>query len=190
MRKVRYLALATLVVGVLWPATSTRMNAQPPSRGSGSASRGSGTQGSTQRQPTFEQNFWSYLTRAKVPYRQWRSWPGKAGLYEGQSPHGAHLKMYINSKAAADTDKLADGSVIVKENYGQDKRTLMAITVMYKAPGYNPRQNNWYWVKYNPDGSVARTPAEKGNQPIKGRFASCINCHADADGGDLVYAND
>ena len=54
----------------------------------------------------------------------------------------------------------------------------------------NPEHGDWFWVKYLPDGSVARTPADKGNKPIKGRFASCIECHASADGDDYVFAND
>ena len=164
------------------------------SRGSttqqGSDTTGSDQRGPAGRQAPFEAQFWNYLTRGKVPYRQWRSWPDKTGLYAGQSPHGAFLRMYINSKAAANTDQLADGSILVKENFGQDKRTLMAVTVMYKAKGYDAQHGDWYWVKYNPDGSVARTPREKGDKPIRGRFASCIQCHDSAAGDDFVFAND
>ncbi|MGB6045938.1 MAG: cytochrome P460 family protein [Pirellulales bacterium] len=163
----------------------------------GSDQRGSVQQGSDQRgsapkqqQAPFEDRFWNYLTRGKVPYRRWNSWPGKTEMYAGQSPHGAFLRMYANSKAVQNTNKPGDGSVIVKENYADDKKTLTSVTVMYKTKGYDPQHGDWYWVKYSPDGSVARTPPNKGSQLIKGRFASCIQCHASADGGDFVYAND
>ena len=82
------------------------------------------------------------------------------------------------------------GSIIVKENYGEDKKTLMAITVMYRARGYDREHKDWFYIKYNPDGTVAKTPANKGSKPIYGRFSSCINCHEGAAGGDYLFAND
>ena len=92
--------------------------------------------------------------------------------------------------AAFAPSSLPNGSIIVKENYGQDKETLMAITVMYRTAGFDPQNNDWYWIKFNPDGSVARTPDAEGGKPIAGRFASCIECHRSAGGGDLTFAND
>ena len=85
---------------------------------------------------------------------------------------------------------LPAGSILVKENYGKDGKTLMAVTVMYHSKGYDPQHHDWYWIKYMPDGKVAKTPPDKGSRPIYGRFASCINCHGDAEGGDYSYAND
>jgi hypothetical protein len=61
---------------------------------------------------------------------------------------------------------------------------------MYEAKGYDAQYGDWYWVKYNLDGSVARTPREKGGQPIRGLFASCIQCHDSAAGDDFVFTND
>ena len=198
MKRVWIPCASLLLLAAYAFVTETAVNAQRYRQptGQGSASRGSQSrQGSSQRgsarkQVPFEARFWNYLTRGKVPYRRWRSWPEQEGLYPGQSPHGAFLKMYINSKAAADTDTPQNGSIIVKENYAKDQKTLMAITVMYKAKGYHPQHGDWYWVKYNPDGTVARTPPHKGNKPVRGRFASCIQCHDGADGEDFVFAND
>lgn len=139
---------------------------------------------------TFEQRFWNYLTTQK--YRNWAPAPGTTGeAYEGSSPHGAYLKMYLNRKAAGNPKTLPNGSIIIKENYGPDGRTLMAITVMYRTPNYNPQAGDWYWVKYNADGTVAAAPPEKGSMPLAGRPAGCIKCHGDgADGGDFVFFND
>ena len=157
-----------------------------------SGTRGSGTRTQPRTTPAqFAVSFWNYLTKGNVPYRRWAPFPGhEAELYEGQSPHGAHLRMYANSIAVKDPKNVPIGSIIVKENYGEDKETLMAITVMYRARGFDPKHNDWYYIKYNPNGKVAKTPAEEGSKPIYGRFQSCIDCHEGSDGGDYVFAND
>lgn len=137
---------------------------------------------------SFEASFWSYLRQ--VHYRNWAPAAGQgAGHYKGKSPHGAFLKMYLNRIAAADPKGLPYGSIIIKENYDKDKN-LDAITVMYRVKGFDPDHNDWYWVKYNPGGTVATTPADKGSKPIAGRFKSCIDCHSGAKGGDYYFAND
>ena len=59
------------------------------------------------------------------------------------------------------------GAIIVKENYGKDKKTLMAITPMYKLKGYNPEAGDWFWVKYDSSGKVLKAGKVKG----------CIDCH-------------
>ncbi len=157
------------------------------------SSSGNKTYGNPQPAPkeTFESKFWNYLLSGKPAYRNWAPFPGQpAGMYEGQSPHGAYLKMYVNRVAAGNPENPPSGSIIIKENYGKDKKTLMAVTVMYRKTGYDPDHHDWYWVKYQANGLVARTPPEKGSKPISGRFKSCIDCHADAEGGDYLFAND
>jgi len=138
----------------------------------------------------FQASFWKYLTEGKLAYTNWTSWPGRNGIYPGQSPHGAFLKLYANRTAAFNPAELPHGSILVKENYGEDRETLMAVTVMYRSKGYDAAHRDWYWIKYNPDGTVATTPSEMGSKPIAGRFSSCIECHSSADGGDLSFAND
>ena len=150
---------------------------------------------SGRRQParpaqSFETRFWNWLQKAE--YKSWAPVPGKTGdPYPGESPHGAFLKMYLNRKAVGNFKELPHGSILVKENYGKDAKTLMAVTVMYRAQkGYDPKNFDWYWVKYNADGTVARTPPDKGSKPISGRFQSCISCHGEAGGGDFAFVND
>lgn len=156
-------------------------------RGSGSRRDGSGSRQQRRLPPEeFHAAFWNYLTQ-KSPYTNWPSWPDKPGMYEGQSPHGAYLKMYVNQTAARDVERLPAKSIIVKENYAPDQKTLGAVTVMYRVEGYDPEHGDWYWIKYRPDGTVDQTPDGK---PISGRFASCINCHEGSDGGDYTFAND
>jgi LPXTG-motif cell wall-anchored protein len=38
---------------------------------------------------------------------------------------------------------------------------------MYKVEGYNPEGGDWFWAKYQPDGSV----------DAAGKVASCAGCH-------------
>ncbi len=140
-------------------------------------------------QRPFEARFWDYLQQSN--YKNWAPGPRQNGdFYEGESPHGAFLKMYLNRTAIANPNTLPHGSIVIKENYGPDKNTLMAITMMYRSKGYHPEHNDWYWVKYNPDGSVAKAPPEMGSMPLKGKVNGCINCHGGADGNDFTFIND
>jgi len=188
--------LATVSFMVMESQPESSVQAQSGSRsyqqrGSGSRSGGRSYQQGMNRAPasTFESKLWNWLQR--VEYHNWAPGPGKpTEAYPGQSPHGKFLKTYLNRTAAGNSKTLPDGSIIIKENFGPDGKTLMAVTVMYRAKGYNPKANDWYWVKYTPDGRVAHTPPEKGSMPISGKFASCIECHSGADGNDFAFIND
>ena len=208
MRMIRWTAcLATFTLLAFWAFASSpesSVQAQSGTRGSGSGTmqRGSGTmqryqQGSSRQNGgamrgvdnSFERKFWDWMKR--VEYRNWAPGPGKpTAAYPGQSPHGAFVKTYLNRTAAGNAKTLPQGSIIVKENYGKDAKTLMAVTVMYRAEGFNPEAKDWYWVKYDPNGNVMRTPPEKGNMRIAGKFKSCIDCHAGAEGNDYSFIND
>lgn len=154
--------------------------------------RGSTTRGGAVKTPAqFQAALWDYLTKGESRYKKWGAFPGKTtDIYEGESPHGAYLRIYANSAARSNGKNPPAGSIVVKENYGKDKKTLMAVTVMYKSKGYNAKAGDWYWIKYSPDGKTALTPKQKGSKPIAGRFQSCIQCHSDADGDDWLFVND
>ena len=187
------LAFAVLVGSEL--VLTQQVEAQSGSRAQSSSrvQSGSRAQGGQIAQITekrsIEERFWSYLQQSR--YKNWAPAPGQNGdFYEGQSPHGAYLKMYLNRTAIAHPTDLPYSSIIVKENYGPDKKTVMAITVMYRSKGYDPQHNDWYWVKYNPDGTVAKAPPAMGSMPLAGKVKGCIKCHGDSDGDDLVFFND
>ena len=113
------------------------------------------------------------------PYRAWGMWPGKGKLYKGTEPHGALLTTFINNTASHSINKkkgLADGSIIVKENYNADKR-FVVLTVMYKITGYNPEGGDWFWVKYLPDGKVEAS----------GKVKVCIDCHSKQKDNDYLF---
>ena len=145
------------------------------------------------RPPTpdeFYASFWKYLHKPESPYAKWEALPGKKELREGAAPHGAFLRTYANKTAIGDPKALPYGSILVTENYDKDKTTLRDITVMYRTKGTDPQHGDWYWLKYLPDGSIARTPEKEGKKAIAGKVASCIECHSKAEGKDLVFSND
>jgi hypothetical protein len=74
---------------------------------------------------------------------------------------------------------------------------------MYRTEGYNPKANDWFWVEYNPDGSVAEkigtmTSDESAtimltsatSSRLVGKACSCIACHKKAAGSDYAFFND
>ena len=123
---------------------------------------------------------WKYISVTE-PYRQWRHWPGRSGVYPGRSPHGAYLRLYANEIALNALEKkirpLPAGAIIVKENYGDDKMTLMAVTPMYKVSGYNPAGGDWFWGKYGPGGQVMAAGKPEG----------CISCHRAVMDNDWLF---
>ena len=119
--------------------------------------------------------------------------------YTGQHPHGAILDTVEGPVRVLDNT----GVAIVKRNYGGDgvskarvyddpANYLAAITVMYKRKGYDSDNQDWFWAKYKPDGSLDTNP--KGiplaGRVAKGMPAGCIACHTGAPGGDLVFNHD
>ncbi|MFC1822388.1 cytochrome P460 family protein [Thermodesulfobacteriota bacterium] len=122
---------------------------------------------------------WTYITKTNS-YLGWGFWPGYFGIYPGKSPHGAFLKIYANPialQAAREGKPMPNGAIIVKENYGKDKKTLMAVTPMYRVKGYNPDGGDWYWGKYGPDGKIMAAGKPKG----------CLSCHGVQKSKDWLF---
>jgi hypothetical protein len=129
--------------------------------------------------PADAAKLWTYMTETNS-YKGWEFWPGYEGIYPGKSPHGKFLKLYANPiaiKAAKEGKSMPDGAILVKENYGKDKKTLMAVTPMYRIKGYNPEGGDWFWVKYGPDGKVLKAGKPKG----------CIDCHGVQKNKDWLF---
>ena len=140
----------------------------------------------------YSQALWKALTKAHmVGSHAIMSTP-----YKGQAPHGAVLDAIDGTVKVKGTT----GAVIVKRNYGgpgvskqavanNPSKYLKAITVMFKRKGYDPEDKDWFWVKYNPDGSLAKNPKgmQLAGKVAKGKPKGCIACHKAAPGGDFVY---
>ena len=103
------------------------------------------------------------------------------------------------------------GFVIVKRNYdgldvsvqsvAKDRaRFLSSITVMFqREAGYDDRNLNWFWVKYQPDGTLFRKQIMGREMAMAGRIVKgpsweesggCIYCHASAGGSDFIFYPD
>ncbi len=119
--------------------------------------------------------------------------------YKGTHPHGAILDT-IDARTRVGDDV---GPAIIKRNYGgpgvsksavanNPRKFLKSVTVMFKRPGYDPEDRDWFWVKYAPDGRVLKNP--KGlflaGRVAKGSSQGCIACHKGAPGGDMVFNHD
>ena len=120
--------------------------------------------------------------------------------FEGQEPHGAILES-LDKRITVGGHS---GAVIVKRNYGgkdvskhavanDPAKYLKAVTVMFKRErGYDPENQDWFWAKFKPDGSLHTNP--KGmkltGRVAKGMPKGCIACHKAAPGGDYVFGHD
>lgn len=122
---------------------------------------------------------WAHMTAATYQ-ESWQLWPGKGRLYQGQEPHGMLLTTYLNPAAlnavTSRAGSMPAGAIVVKENYMPDS-TLAAVTVMYKARGYDPERNDWFYVKRLADGTVEAA----------GRVEGCQNCHGTRSANDYLF---
>lgn len=121
--------------------------------------------------------------------------------YEGTHPHGAVLEnVEQDVRVSGHT-----GVALVKSNYAGDgitpamvandpARYLDSVTVMYRREaGYDPDSENWFWAKYNPDGSLQSNPKGMklaGRVGNKEAGAGCLGCHQGAPGNDFVFSHD
>jgi hypothetical protein len=145
------------------------------------------------RDVTFASMIWPELAR-------YGTWLMRSDYLPGKSPHGDFVRVYYNTVNLNGTPY----HVLLKENFGgegaalvtvakEPAKYLKALTVMIqREAGYDPDNRNWFWVKYNPDGTVAAD--EKGlvlaGRIAKGQAVGCIACHANARGGDYIFTND
>jgi len=141
----------------------------------------------------FAQKTW----KAMEGYRDWKL---TTDVFAGASPHGKWVRLYS-------TWVNVDGQaypIIIKDNFGgrgaspetigkDPDHFLKAVTIMLqRRPGYDPDNNDWFWVKFKPDGSVEKNAMD---MPLAGRVAKgmprgCISCHSQAEGDDYLFSND
>jgi hypothetical protein len=114
-------------------------------------------------------------------------------FYPGTEPHGFVLETLF-------ADITVDGMTapaIIKRNYGpagvdinavntNPNDYLGAITVMYQRPGFNADTNDWFWVKWLPDGTLDLA----GETRMAGNVGGCIGCHTGAPGNDFIFVTD
>ncbi len=118
--------------------------------------------------------------------------------YQGVEPHGMLLETFYLT-ASVDGH---EGDLIVKRNYGPegvsvsevlgDPAThLGALTVMFRREeGYDPENQDWFWAKYLPDGTLDQNPAGMAlaGRVAKGADQGCIACHSGE--ADYLFTTD
>jgi hypothetical protein len=127
-------------------------------------------------------------------------WPIRTDFYEGRSPHGEFLRTYYNIVTIDGTPY----HVIAKDNYGGEGATMETVSespheylasatiMVQRHEGYDPDNNDWFWVKYNSDGTIAKNAKGMAlaGRVAKGADKGCIACHASAKDGDYLFSND
>ncbi|MFV2068931.1 MAG: hypothetical protein ACC645_18350, partial [Pirellulales bacterium] len=129
-----------------------------PPRSSQPSGRNNRSVPATPRPPTtaeFAASFWKYLHKPDATYRSWGS-PGKTAVLNTDGSHGAFGRTFLNDQADRNLRQLPIGSVLIREEYDADGQALRNISVMYRAKGADPKNGNWYWMLYQPDGRLAR----------------------------------
>lgn len=141
----------------------------------------------------YSKDLWGAMEKAKLAGAS-----AKADQpYTGMAPHGAILET-ITTEVSVGGHK---GKLIVKRNYGPEgisikdvsadrAKHLKAVTVMFRREkGYDADNNDWFWVKYKPDGSLHTNP--KGmmlaGRVAKGMDKGCIACHSAQKEQDYVF---
>ena len=126
---------------------------------------------------------YDFITMAKPNYKLWSIGPGKNEYTPANEPHGAFVTARANNIALDSLKKnegMADGSIIVMEDYNPDKN-LQGCTVMYKIKGYNPEAGDWFWVKYS---------APNGYVVASGKVEACISCHSAQKDNDYIFSGE
>ncbi len=120
--------------------------------------------------------------------------------YEGVDPHGKMLETFFTN-ATIDGHK---GSLVIKRNFGPEgveandiladpDKYLGAITVMFqREKGYDEENQNWFWAKYLPNGSLDKNAkgVQLAGRVAKGAEQGCIACHTNAPGEDFLFTAD
>jgi hypothetical protein len=117
----------------------------------------------------------------------YQKWLMKSDMMPGKSPHGAFVQLYYN---IVNVDK-KPYHVVIKDNFTPDKK-LAAVTVMIqREAGYDPDNNDWFWVKYDADGTISKNDKDMAlaGRVAKGMDAGCIACHKDDVDGDYLFSN-
>ncbi|MDB5342057.1 MAG: hypothetical protein JWP89_434 [Schlesneria sp.] len=134
----------------------------------------------------FYSSFWSFLAKKDAAYNTWKV-INRVKADDGiENPHSNISKTYVNKIAADDAANLPISSILVREDY-DDNRKRQSVSVLYRIKDYDKEHGNWYWIKYQENGSVARDSDDK---VIAGKVASCVACHSKANGNDFVFSND
>ncbi len=118
----------------------------------------------------------------------YRDAPMKTDMIPGKAPHGAFITIYYDVINVAGKPY----HTVIKDNFTPEKEFAAVTTMVQREAGYDPDNNDWFWVKHDPDGTVSKN--DKGmalaGRVAKGMEQGCIACHKTAGGNDYIFIND
>lgn len=93
-------------------------------------------------------------------YQQWKEMPGKSNYHQGSENAKTTAKTYANDLAyqamQQQSTTLPPGSIVVKEMY-DDQDQLQSVSAMINLGGNDPKDINWFWAQYSPDGKLLKS---------------------------------
>ena len=112
-------------------------------------------------------------------------------LWQGIQPsidgtHGAYVQIWADAaalEAINNGTEVPDGGTIVKCGFENESGSPVgesghALTAMRKIDGYDPDNQNWFWVRF--DGQTGEVDRFAGAVPM------CSGCHAADPNGDYI----
>jgi len=117
----------------------------------------------------------------------YEKWVVKSEMMPGNSPHGKFIKVYYN---VINIDK-KPYHIIIKDNFTPEKELAAVIVMVQREDGYDTDNMNWFWVKYNPDGTISENDMKMAmaGRVAKGMDMGCIACHKAPPDGDYLFIN-
>ena len=115
--------------------------------------------------------------------------------FKGKAPHGGIQQIYATKvtvnghrgRALVKANHTAKGASI-QSVYDKPNKYLSSYTVMFaNKAGYDPKNQNWFWVRYLPKGRITRTGTGIAVAGRVGKISKigCIGCHRKLGGKDL-----
>lgn len=115
-------------------------------------------------------------------YKEWSIWPGKEAMMDGTGVHGDYVSIYVSDNALSSAETggatMPYEAMVVKEGFNSDEE-LTGLYLMYKAEGFDPDNNDWFWAAYSPEGDVK----------AEGKVGGCISCHEGKEDVDYIFVN-
>jgi hypothetical protein len=109
-----------------------------------------------------------------------------SGMTMGKSPHGEVQIWYSNNLKdllAKPTFTAPVGATAIKPFNNDGKKGIDGYAIMVKkAPGFDAKNNDWYYEMRTPAGEVM----EKMGKPMAGKMKMCASCHAAASANDYL----
>ncbi len=185
------MVIATVMATSAFAQGSGSSRVSPPPK-TGPSSGSNRSVPASPRPPTpaeFAASFWKYLHKPNSDYHRWGT-PGKTEFAKATMPHSSVGQTYLNDVTNKNLKQVPNGSVLVRDELTADGKAIRNVSVMYRSKGADPKNGDWYWIVYQPDGKLAQMTTKEGNVPVAGRVTSCIACHQKAADKDFVFLND